>query len=67
MRNGLLKPEEAADYLKVGLSTLARYRMHGTGPRYTKAGPKAVRYRLEDLQEYAAARIRASTSEQVAA
>ncbi|TDC35910.1 DNA-binding protein [Kribbella albertanoniae] len=46
-----MTPQEAADYLKVGCSTMKRWRLRGEGPRYAKVG-KAVRYREADLDEY---------------
>jgi len=45
-----LNPNEAATYLRVSKSHLARLQVHGGGPRYAKLGPKLVVYRLEDLQ-----------------
>ncbi|MFB6724945.1 helix-turn-helix domain-containing protein [Kribbella sp. NPDC056345] len=49
--SSVLTPQEAADYLKVGCSTMKRWRLRGEGPRYAKVG-KAVRYREVDLDEY---------------
>jgi hypothetical protein len=46
--NEILKPVDAAGYLQLSPSTLAKMRLYGTGPRYTKAG-RAVRYRRSDL------------------
>lgn len=48
-----LTPHEAAEYLSVGYSTLKKWRVNGDGPRYAKVG-KAVRYRVEDLNEWLA-------------
>jgi excisionase family DNA binding protein len=48
----LLKPEEAAAYLRLSKSTLAKMRLSGTGPRYQKFG-RAVRYRRRDLDAWA--------------
>jgi hypothetical protein len=39
----LLTPKEAARFLKVSLSWLAKARMRGDGPRYIKFG-KSIRY-----------------------
>jgi excisionase family DNA binding protein len=55
--------DEAARYLRVSRSHLARLRVHGGGPRYAKLGPKLVVYRREDLEAYLALRLRDSTSE----
>lgn len=43
---------------KVGLSvqTLARWRIEGGGPPFVVFGPKAIRYRLADVEAWASAR-----------
>jgi hypothetical protein len=53
---------EAADYVRVAVSTLAKYRMNGLGPRYCKAGPRIVVYEEDDLDSWLLARARRSTS-----
>ncbi|MET0527727.1 MAG: helix-turn-helix domain-containing protein [Microvirga sp.] len=59
----LLTPEDAARFLNLSTSYLAKARMPGgNGPRYSKFG-RAVRYALEDLIEWVRARARRSTSE----
>lgn len=57
----LLRPKEAAHYLSLGLSTLARYRMSGTGPVYSKIGGKVV-YRRADLDAWVNRNRRYSTA-----
>jgi predicted DNA-binding transcriptional regulator AlpA len=54
MLDPLLLPSEAADYLKLTVQTLARWRMArpGKGPRYYKLGWGLVRYRREDLEAW---------------
>ncbi len=60
----LLTETEAADYLGVSPRTLSNWRTRGgEGPDYVKVGAKTVRYDLEDLKEYIAARRQNSTSE----
>ncbi len=59
----LLHPTQAAKLLSVSLSWLAKSRMNGTGPRFTKIG-RAVRYATSGLNEYIRSRQRFSTSEQ---
>lgn len=49
----MIKPEEAAAYLRLKRATLAWYRCHGGGPKYVRVGPKLIRYRMDDLREYA--------------
>jgi len=58
-----LKPPEAAAYLKVSTSTLAKKRLYGGGPKFARWG-RAIRYRREDLDAYMTARLVHSTSEQ---
>ena len=56
-----LKPPEAAKYLGSSTSTLAKLRVYGGGPVYTRLG-RAIRYRLTDIDTYMAARLTTSTS-----
>ena len=62
-----LRPKEAGKYLG-GLSdsTLAKWRLTGTGPAYSKAGKNVV-YNVDDLDAYLSSRRRFSTSEEVEA
>jgi Helix-turn-helix domain len=55
-------PKEAADFLKVSTSWLAKARMRGDGPAYGKFG-RSVRYGEGNLLRYAKSRQRFSTSE----
>ncbi|HLO75023.1 MAG TPA: helix-turn-helix domain-containing protein [Magnetospirillum sp.] len=57
-----LRTPEAAAYLGLSKSTLEKYRLTGYGPKYCKLG-KIVCYQLEDLDAWADARTRFSTSE----
>ena len=59
----LFTAKEAAAALRVSQSFLAKARMRGDGPPYTKIG-RSVRYRDSDLIQYAKGRRRLSTSEQ---
>ena len=54
---------EAADYLGLSASTLAKQRLKGTGPVYSKAGPRIVVYSVEDLDAWLAQNRRRSTSD----
>ena len=56
------RPREAAAYLKSTTSTLAKKRLKGNGPTYTKFG-RLVLYAKRDLDEFLASRRRLSTSE----
>ena len=60
-----LRTKAAAAYLKLSTSTLAKMRLRGDGPPYSKAGPKIVVYDIADLDAYLADRRRRSTSESV--
>jgi predicted DNA-binding transcriptional regulator AlpA len=58
----LLHPRDAARLLNVSLSWLAKARMKGDGPRFTKIG-RSVKYSESAIREYIKARTRGSTSE----
>lgn len=58
-----LRCPEAADYLRLSSSTLAKMRVRGDGPRYSKAGPRVVLYSQDELDAWLATRVRRSTSE----
>jgi excisionase family DNA binding protein len=62
MQDRLLKPNEAAEFLGLGHSTLAKLRVSGGGPNFLKLG-RSVRYSREDLQRWADERSRRSTSD----
>lgn len=47
-----LSPPEAAKYLRCSASTLAKLRVYGGGPTFTRIGAKAIRYRRADLDAY---------------
>ena len=57
-----LSPPEAAEVLGMSVRTLARYRVNGVGPPFHKLCG-CVRYVREDLNDWAAARRRLSTSD----
>jgi predicted DNA-binding transcriptional regulator AlpA len=62
MQDRLLKPTEAAEFLGLGDSTLAKLRVFGGGPIFRKLG-RSVRYAATDLQHWADERSRRSTSD----
>lgn len=55
----------AAEYLHISPSWLEALRVRGGGPAYLKLGPKRVVYRLEDLDAWATAQRRLSTSQEI--
>lgn len=54
MTTELLTVSEAARWAKVSESFLNKARLDGSGPRFLRLG-RAIRYRLEDLESWAAA------------
>lgn len=56
--------QAAAKHCGLSKPTLERYRLTGDGPAFLKIGRKSVRYRLEDLNDWLASRLRKSTSDQ---
>ncbi len=58
-----LRAPEAARYLRIAVSTLAKLRCYGGGPRFAKAGPRLVIYDRADLDAWLASRLCNSTSE----
>jgi hypothetical protein len=59
---GLLKPAEAANWLKSTVGTLAKWRHQGVGPRFVKMG-SSVRYDPVDLRAHVEGQKFCSTSE----
>jgi len=55
-------PKETAACLKVSESFLAKKRVSGGGPKFIKMG-RVVRYPDSAINEYAASRVRSSTSD----
>jgi excisionase family DNA binding protein len=63
-RQQLLTTAEAAKLLNVSVAFLERSRWSGLPPiKFCKVGPRAVRYRLSDLDAYIEKQIRTSTTE----
>jgi hypothetical protein len=58
-----LRVSDAARYLGLSESTLAKMRLRGDGPAYSKAGARVVVYALADLNDFLDARRRTSTSQ----
>ena len=53
--------KNAAEILALSVKTLRSWRLRGQGPSYAKLG-RSVRYAISDLEAFAAASIRKSTS-----
>lgn len=61
-----LIPVEAADFLRLSIRTLERYRVEGFGPRFIKVGRgkrARVLYRLSDLRAWLDGSVHQSTAE----
>jgi Helix-turn-helix domain len=56
----LLTPKEAADFLKLSTSSLAKARMRGDGPPYIKFS-RTIRYSKDALLQWMRAHTRTST------
>jgi len=63
--DNLLSVHGAAQVLGLAVSTLNKFRVYGTGPRFVKLG-RSVRYRPADLDAWIDENRRASTSEEAA-
>jgi predicted DNA-binding transcriptional regulator AlpA len=61
-RERLLTAKEAASFLRLSPSWLAKARMRGDGPPYAKIG-RSIRYREDVLVQWLKSRARLSTSE----
>ncbi len=55
-------PEEAAEYLRSSPSTLAKLRLYGGGPAFTRIG-RVIRYRRSDLDRWMSEKLVRSTSD----
>jgi predicted GIY-YIG superfamily endonuclease len=59
----LVSEQEAADALGMTPRTMQEWRRRGGGPPFVRISSRCVRYRPDDLREWAGARIRTSTSD----
>ena len=58
----ILNADDASQKLGISKSTLAKMRLDGTGPAYSKLGRRVV-YRAEDLEDWVKANRFQSTSD----
>ena len=63
MQTQLLNTQQAAEFLSVSVAFLERDRWAGARVPYIKVGSRAVRYQLNDLEQYVQSCRRRSTSE----
>ncbi len=59
-----LRAPHAAAYVGLSPSTLAKMRLRGNGPIYSKAGPRVVIYDKADLDAWLDGQKRRSTAEE---
>ncbi|CAN0560176.1 unnamed protein product [Laminaria digitata] len=58
----ILSASQASRYLDLSISTLAKWRHYGTGPRYSKLGRRVV-YRVDELDSWVQQNQHTSTAE----
>jgi predicted DNA-binding transcriptional regulator AlpA len=58
----LLTEREAARLLGLSPRFLQQHRYRGDGPKFVRASARTIRYRLEDLEQWAEQRLRNRTS-----
>ena len=63
MEKKVLRTQEAALYVGLSESTLEKLRLYGGGPRFVRLRPRAVGYRVDDLDAWLESREAGSTSE----
>ena len=63
MKKHFVQPVEAAEYLGIAKSTLAKKRLAGNGPPYSKRGGKLVLYEVAALDKWVKDGERLSTSD----
>lgn len=64
MINKLLNTKQASEILGVSMAFLERDRWAGARIPFIKLGSRAVRYRMEDIENYLDSMMRVSTSDQ---
>ena len=62
MQPDILKTEEVASRLRLSKRYIEALRLKGAGPRHIRIG-RAVRYRIEDVNDWVRSRVRSSTSD----
>jgi len=65
MSDRFFGPETLSVELKIPVSTLAKWRLYGGGPRYVKMG-KNIRYERIDVDQWVESRKRRTTSSKAA-
>jgi hypothetical protein len=61
------EPAEAAFVIGISTTTLARWRMHGRGPRFHRPAPRVVRYAAQDVRAWLGTSVQSTTEADAAA
>lgn len=61
--NKLMSTAAVSEYLGIAESTLAMYRVDGTGPKFIKVLRRMVRYRRRDVDEWLDAQTKTQNGE----
>src|SRR4051812_28720441 len=59
----LLLPVDASKHLRISTSTLAKWRVYGSGPLFVRLSGNRIAYREADISAWVAGRAVASTAE----
>ena len=63
MSSEYMTSKQASEYLNLHESYLPKQRHYGTGPRFYRISPKAIRYLKSDLDDWMAEKIATATTE----
>lgn len=59
----LIDEQRAANFLSISARTLRNWRTRGGGPKFVKVSARCIRYRMQDLLDWAEKKTRRSTSD----
>lgn len=59
----LITEKDAARMLSISERTLRNWRTRGGGPRFVRVSARCIRYRISDIEDWAAERTRRNTSD----
>ena len=59
----LIKEDEAASFIGYSVRALQNWRIRGSGPKFIKVSARSIRYRRQDLIEWADRLLLSSTSQ----
>lgn len=61
----LITETEAASFLGYSVRALQNWRVRGGGPEFVKVSSRSIRYRRQDLNAWAEARLQSNTSQSI--